>query len=151
VLPTLTAVAFVAIGGVGLGHAVANGQAPHAAIGAIGAPATVPQVLISPVSSPASTPSVAPSRKSAHKTARHPVTPAALVVTDTGSACYLQVTTKHGRLIVRRILHGHQQMVFRKHGLDVVLGNAGAVRIAVNGHHTRRAGGSGQVLRFRVR
>lgn len=73
-----------------------------------------------------------------------------LVVTDTGPACYLRVE-RAGHLLVRTILHGHQHRTFRRHGLDVVLGNAGAVRIAREGHRAVRAGRPGQVLQFHVR
>jgi hypothetical protein len=52
--------------------------------------------------------------------------------------------------MMRRILDGHQHVSFRHHGLDVVLGNAGAVRVSVNGAHARRVGSEGQVRRFHV-
>jgi hypothetical protein len=48
-------------------------------------------------------------------------------------------------------MRGHQRLSIRQHGLEVVLGNAGAVRIAVNGHHFRRAGAAGRVRHIRVR
>lgn len=157
VLPTVTAVALLAVGGVGLGHAVANDQ-PHGA--SVAAPLVNPPVLTpppspglspsSPAPPPLSTPSSAPATPPAHHGQRHRTAPAALTLTDTGAACYVQVRTKHGKLLVRRILHGHQHLAFRQHGLRVVLGNAGGVRIAINGHHAHRAGRSGQVLRFRV-
>jgi hypothetical protein len=74
-----------------------------------------------------------------------------LVVTDIGPACYLQVTAPGGQLLTRQILHGGQRVVFRRHGLDVVLGNAGGVRISVDGRRAHLAGRSGQVRTFHVR
>jgi hypothetical protein len=74
-----------------------------------------------------------------------------LRIADTGPACYVQVTNRHGRLLVRRILQGHQHLAFRHHGLRVVLGNAGGVKVAINGRHLRRAGDAGQVRTFRVK
>jgi cytoskeleton protein RodZ len=149
-------VVFVAVAGVGLGRAVANGQAPHADAGVLGTPVVDPLVLV-PAESPAPVPTARPTPKPAHHPkptrhqTRHPTTPATLVVNDTGSPCYVQVTSRHGRLLVRRILHGRQHLVFRRDDLDVVLGNAGGVRIAVDGRHAHRAGRSGEVLRFHVR
>jgi hypothetical protein len=156
----------LAAAGVTLGHAVASGQSPPEAA-AVGVVATPVLGLPAPVgSSPApSDPAPTPTKSSGHKAGprrhrhgrprsspppagRHPRHPP-LVVTDTGPPCYLQVE-RDGALLVRTILHGHQRMTFRHHGLDVVLGNAGAVRIARDGHPAVRAGRSGQVLRFRV-
>jgi hypothetical protein len=155
VLPTVTAVALLAVGGVGLGHALAHGQPHSASVGVAGAHVVPPPVTASattsPAPSPSTTPSSRPSRRPVHHVLHHRIAPAALTVTDIGPACYVQVTTKRGHLLVRRILHGHQHLAFRRHGLDVVLGNAGGVRIAIDGHHAHRAGRSGEVLRFGVR
>ena len=85
-----------------------------------------------------------------HRTARQHAAAPALRIVDTGAPCYLRVATGHGHVLTQRIVHGHQHLTFRHHGLDIVLGNAGAVRIAVEGHRFHRAGRSGQVRRFRV-
>jgi hypothetical protein len=85
-----------------------------------------------------------------HRAHGHGVAAPALRIVDTGSACYVQVTAD-GHVLKQRILHGHQHLTFRRHGLDVVLGNAGGVRIAFGGHRLHRAGRSGQVRRFRIR
>jgi cytoskeleton protein RodZ len=156
VLPTATAVAVLAVGGVVFGHAIASGQAPHgAAVATPPTPAVVPPVIATAPTAP-----TAPTRPAKHKNppnpkpsrrAAHHRTAPALVISDTGSPCYIQVTTSHGQLLTRRILHHGDHVAFRRHGLDVVLGNAGGVKIAVNGHRAHRAGRSGQVRVFRVR
>jgi Domain of unknown function (DUF4115) len=129
------------------GHALAHGQSPHGE--AIATPATpalpTPIVVVSPTK-PA-TPAK-PKRPAHH---HHRVAPDALTVTDLGPACYIQVTTMQGHLVVRRILHDGQHLAFRHHGLEVVLGNAGGVRVSIDGHHAHRAGRSGQVRTFTVR
>jgi Domain of unknown function (DUF4115) len=153
VLPTVAVVALLAVGGVGLGHALANDPAHGASVGVLGTHVVAPPVTASPTVSPAPVPTSPPSAQPstpAVPPAQHRSAPATLTVSDTGPACYVQVTTKDGHLLVRRILHGHQHLAFRQHGLDVVLGNAGGVRIAVDGHHAHRAGESGQVLHFAV-
>jgi hypothetical protein len=141
----------LAAGGIGFGHAVAHGQTSDGALGGITgmalihAPVPLPSVLaVHEVRHPGdhSAPQPLP---------HHRPRPAALRITDTGAACYVQVTRGNGQLLVRRILHGHQHLAFRRHGLDVVLGNAGGVRVALNGRRAQRAGTSGEVLRFRVR
>jgi hypothetical protein len=66
-----------------------------------------------------------------------------------GAPSYIEVV-RGNRVLERRILRAGQRQVFRKHGLDVVLGNAGAVRIKLNGHRGHRAGSSGEVRRFIV-
>jgi Domain of unknown function (DUF4115) len=148
VVPTVTVVAVFAVGGVAFGHAVAHGQAPHAAVAAPGTGPVEPTVaptVIAPLS-----PTHPATPKPKPRPAPHHVTSAALSVTDVHGACYIQVT-RHGTVLVRRILHRGDQVQFRHHGLDVVLGNAGAVRVAIAGHHGHLAGRSGQVRRFRVR
>jgi Domain of unknown function (DUF4115) len=158
-IPAVTAVAVLAVGGTVIGQAQANGQSSHGAIsglagiGVISSPLPSPSVLaVHQVRGALAGHHVAVQHHAQirHHAPRHRVAPAALRITDTGSACYVQVTRKNGRLLVRRILHGHQHLTFRRHGLHVVLGNAGGVRIAVNGHHAHRAGRSGQVRRFHV-
>jgi hypothetical protein len=149
ILPTIMVVALLAVGGVMFTHAVAQGQPPHAAIDAPRTPSIVPPVVTAP-----SSPATAPARPKAkhhhhHHRAHHRAAPA-LTVTDLGSPCYIQVTS-HGHLLTRRILHAGQHVAFRQHDLHVVLGNAGAVKISLHGHHVRRGGRSGQVRAFRVR
>lgn len=163
----MTVVALLAVGGVGLGHAFAN-DGPHVASADVPAVTTpVPPVLATTTpptasASPAApsapaTPTVPPitATRSASPAAHHPphrrTAPAGLTVTDLGPACYLEVKTATGHLLIRRILRGHQHVTFSQHGLHVVLGNAGAVRIAVDGHPAHRAGRVGQVRRFKVR
>jgi hypothetical protein len=143
----------LAVGGVAFGHAVANGQPPHAALGVVSQP--LPLIL---PGAPSPVPSQsAPSRRSTGArrrpaaTARRRAHPAALVIADDRGDCYVQVTTARGEVLVRRIIHRGQRVTVHRHGLDVVLGNAGGVRLAIDGHHLHRGGGSGQVRQLRVR
>ena len=140
------AVAVIAVGGVAFGHAIAHGQAPHAAVAAPEPPAVQAPVIPPPTPTPAHSPAATPAPAARHARVR----PAALTVTDVGSACYIQVTSAQGHLVVRKILQPGQHLTFRHHGLHVVLGNAGGVRISVDGHRAHLAGRRGQVRSFRV-
>jgi cytoskeleton protein RodZ len=153
VLPTATAVAVLAVGGVIFGHAIAHGQAPHgAAVATPQAPSVPPVIAATPTTPAKPSPPSKPSKPTRPRhPAHHRASPAALSVTDLGPACYIQVTNSRGHLIVRTIMHGGQHLAFRHHGLEVVLGNAGGVKISINGHRPQRAGRSGQVRIFRVR
>jgi Domain of unknown function (DUF4115) len=82
---------------------------------------------------------------------RHHLAPDALLIRDTGPPCYVEVTRRDGRVLVERVIHGHQRLAYRQHQLAVVLGNAGAVRISIDGRHLHRAGRPGQVVHFHVR
>jgi hypothetical protein len=66
------------------------------------------------------------------------------------SRSYIQITSRSGHLLIRRILHHGQHLAYRRHGLDVVIGNAGAVRLSVGGHRAHLAGRPGQVRRLHV-
>jgi hypothetical protein len=145
-VPTATAVAVLAVGALAFGHAVAHGQAPHGA--AVAAPDD--PVIVTPVITETPRPPSTPHHRKVSHHAHHRVRrPAVLAVTDVGGPCYIQVT-RQGHLLVRRILHHGEHVAFRRHGLDVVLGNAGGVRVSINGHHAHRAGRAGQVRTFRV-
>jgi hypothetical protein len=146
ILPTIVIVAALAVGGVMFGHAVAQGQAPREAAVTPPAPPLVPPVVKAAPSSPAPPPAHHAKRTAGHHRQAAP----ALVVRDVGSPCYVEVT-RHGRLITRRILHHGQRLTVREHHLRVVFGNAGAVRVARNGHHARRPGRVGQVRTISVR
>jgi hypothetical protein len=158
-LPAGTLVAVVAVGAVGLSQSLSSGGSTAATAG-VALPGVTPpsipgpSVLATPASAApasaaaptpaASTPAPAKPRPRRHRAAD------ALRIRSTGPACYVQVTRKSGRLAVRRIIHGHQTLRFRRPGLDVVLGNAGGVVVAVSGHRPHRAGRSGQVVHFHV-
>jgi hypothetical protein len=156
-LPAGTAVAVLAVVTVGF-NAVADGGTAGVQLGT-GRPAAVASAPPEPTASVLAFSTARAHRDAQHRASthrqRHPRAPhraaaPALRIMDTGQPCYLRVSTVHGHLLTERIVHGHQHVTFRRHGLDVVLGNAGAVRIAVAGHRFHRAGRSGQVLRFRV-
>jgi hypothetical protein len=151
-LPAGTAVAVIAVGAIVATQGFADGSSPHRTPqpGAA-SPAPVdppPSVLALHLDRPSPV-NAKPVVHGQH--VAHHRSPYSLKIADTGPDCYVQVTNRHGKLLVRRILTGTQQLTFRHHGLDVVLGNAGAVRIAVNDAGLHRAGQSGQVRRLRVK
>jgi uncharacterized protein DUF4115 len=159
-LPVGTGIAVVAVAVVALTHGDAHGSPPQHLAPAVVADDVAPSVLGFHTSRPL-TPSspvadhhalhVHPATKVDHH-ARQPAhhrSPAGLRIRAT-SDCYVQVTTTGGKLLLRRILHHHDHVQFRRHHLDVVLGNAGGVVMSVNGRPAHRAGSSGQVRRFRT-
>ena len=101
-----------------------------------------PSLPVSPLATPS--PLVTPTHP-----APRPIPPV-LLITDVHGPCYVQVTYR-GRLLTRTILRQGHQLVFRHHGLGLVLGNAGAVRLRINGHHALRPGHFGQVRNLRVK
>jgi Domain of unknown function (DUF4115) len=103
-----------------------------------------PSVAATPAVTAAPQPAVAPT----HKARPRPSDTLRLQVT--GSASYVQVVTWNNHLLLRRILHHGQHLAYRQHGLRVVLGDAGAVRMSIAGRPAHRAGSPGQVRHFRV-
>jgi hypothetical protein len=167
VVPAVVAVAVLAVGGVAFGHAVADGQASKSAVNLAGAPPAPRSILtpaaaatavapsptspVSPSARPVPSHPRKPSHPTSHRTTHRRVAVAAFTLTDRGGACYVQVKSSHGRVLVQRIVHNGQHVSVRQHGLRVVLGNAGAAWISIDGHHAHRAGGAGKVRQFRIR
>lgn len=164
-IPAVTAAAVLAGGGVAWGL-VAN-SSPSVNDASVSAGALRPPTLAPRSSTDASRgsatstphPTTGPSSSSSsaarhhaarHRPARHQAAPPALSLTITGGASYLEVRHRSGRLVVQSILHHGQHRQFRGHDLQVVLGNAGAVRLAIHGHHGHLAGSSGEVRRFTI-
>lgn len=143
VVPIVT-IAALSVGGVAFANAVDNGGSGSVRGGdvvprvpAVAAP-TVDQVTHS-----------APAPTSLVPAAR--VRPHSLMVRDMTAPCYVRITSAKGKVLVERIMQPGQLVAFRRHGLEVTLGNAGGVRVAVNGRHAHRGGDSGQVRSFHVR
>jgi hypothetical protein len=128
----------------GSSHRLGDTTAKSAVAQGLDVPTVTPRL---PAPAPAPTPSSARPRD--EPVVPHRVPPA-LRINDVHGPCYVQVT-RHGSLLKRTILRQGQQLTFRRHGLDVVLGNAGAVRLRINGHHPIRPGASGQVRNVHVR
>ncbi len=160
VVPVVT-LAALSVGGVAVANAVGDGgTAHHARAGNL--IAALPKVavpLVRPSITPVAKPiSIGPKAKTKAKPntlhhVRHPKhvsPPDSLRIVDVHGPCYVQVTTSGGKLVVRRILTQGDRLAFRHHGLDVTLGSAGAVKVAIDGHHATTAGRSGQVRTFRV-
>jgi hypothetical protein len=142
IVPAVTSLAVFSLGGVALAHAVSSDSTP----GSAGAAIAHNDVRLFPAISVLPPPSGAPQPTT---TQAHHV-PAALRIVDVHGPCYVQVT-RHGKLLTRQILRQGHQLTFKQHGLNVVLGNAGAVRLRINGHHAVRGGHTGQVRLLRVR
>jgi hypothetical protein len=153
-LPAGTGVAVIVAAVVVFTHTDANGQPlPPLAPGQVVALSNPsPSVLAFHTTKPAAVhhhvaahPAATPEQRSP----RHQRAGAALRLRATAD-CYVQVTNHSGRLLTQRILHRGDHVAFRHHGLRVVLGNAGGVRISIDGARPRVAGASGQVRRFPV-
>jgi hypothetical protein len=151
-VPALAATVVLGGGGTALGFAV-GGPGGGTAAPQI-TPFAAPLVLsTAPVVDP--TPSVAaapatPTPAPTHTPKPHPRPTDTLRLTVTGSVSYVQVKTWNNHLLVGRTLHHGQRLSFRQHGLRVVLGNAGAVRLSIAGRPAHRAGRLGQVRHFRL-
>jgi hypothetical protein len=141
-----TALGF-AVGGPGSGGVATPQATPFAAPAVLSlAPNIDPTPSIAATPSPTGAPTPA-----AHQPKRSHVRPTdTLALHVTGSASYVEVMTWNNHLLVRRILHHGQRLAYHRHGLRVVLGDAGAVRLSIHGRSAHRAGRPGQVIRFRV-
>jgi hypothetical protein len=143
IVPAVTSLAIFSLGGVAIAHAVSNDSTGGAA------GVSVPHdgdVRLFPAISVLPPPAVAP--QPTIPRAHH--IPPALQIVDVHGPCYVQVT-RHGKLLTRQIMRQGHRLTFKQHGLHVVLGNAGAVKLSINGHHAVRAGHAGQVRLLRVR
>jgi hypothetical protein len=144
----------ITVGGVAVANAVGS-NSPHRAgiktggAGIVALPTPAAQAV---GAAPSPTSSAAPAKpRIQHHAAYHHTKPDSVRIRDVSGNCYVQITTSSGKILVRRIAHRGDLIAFKRHGLDVTLGNAGAVRLVVNGHHAHRAGAAGQVRTFTVR
>jgi hypothetical protein len=156
IVPALAATVVLGGSGTALGFAV--GGPGGGTVTPQATPFAAPAVLslapnIDPTPSIAATPgpNLVPTPAASHKPKPAHVRPTdTLALKVTGSASYVEVMTWNNHLLVRRILHHDQRLAYHQHGLRVVLGNAGAVRMSIHGRPAHRAGKPGEVLRFRV-
>jgi hypothetical protein len=154
-VPALAATVVLGGSGTALGFSLGGpgGTVATPAVSPFAAPAVLSNApIIDPTPSISSTPAVAaspqPSTVPTHRARPKPTDTLSLRVT--GAASYVQVTTWNNHLLLRRILHHGQRLDYRRHGLQVVLGDAGAVRLSINGHRAHRAGRPGEVVHLRV-
>lgn len=141
-------VAALGLGGVAIAHAVGGGSTGHGGAGFVAAKAPARPVVPSfPVVPTPPSPPVHVHHHASHATHRRPAPE--LRIIDVHGPCYVQVSHA-GRVIERTIMRQGQTKAFRRHGLDVVLGNAGAVRLRIDGHRAVPGGRSGQVRTLRV-
>lgn len=152
IAPGLVVVALLGAGGVGAHAALTNSTnapAPQ--------PAATTQPL--PVGTPSTSPSTSPSPRptaTASASASAPAPSAmrqrptpALQLVVTGSVSWIEVRRPNGHVLVSGMVrHGHR-LTYRHGPLAVVIGNAGAVRVARNGH-THVAGRPGEVVHLTV-
>jgi hypothetical protein len=154
IVPALAAT--VVLGGSGTAVGFAVGGPGGGTVTPQATPFAAPAVLslapnVDPTPSIAATPAPTASAAPAHTPKPAHVRPTdTLALQVTGSASYVEVMTWNNHLLVRRILHHDQRLAYHQHGLRVVLGNAGAVRMSIHGRPAHRAGKPGEVLRFRV-
>jgi hypothetical protein len=154
IVPALAAT--VVLGGSGTAVGFAVGGPGGGTVTPQATPFAAPAVLslapnVDPTPSIAATPAPTASAAPAHTPKPAHVRPTdTLALQVTGSASYVEVMTWNNHLLVRRILHHDQRLAYHQHGLRVVLGNAGAVRMSIHGRPAHRAGKPGEELRFRV-
>jgi hypothetical protein len=150
ILPAVAGIAVLGAGTVGVAGAIGDNASAHRPAPTAGSVVvrSVPLPTIPPLplsSSVARSPGTATLH---HHTAQRPTS--TLVITDLHSPCYVEVS-RHGVILTRTILRAGKELTFRRHGLDVVLGNAGAVRLRINGHRATRPGRLGEVRTLRVK
>jgi hypothetical protein len=135
-------------GGAGAGVTTPVVSPFAAPAGLANVPIIDPTPSISSTPAPVTQPVTKPKAHTVHQARPRPTD--TLVLRVTGSASYVQVVTWNDHLLVRRILHHGQHLAYHQHGLRVVLGDAGAVRMSIAGRPAHRAGSPGEVLHFRV-
>lgn len=148
IVPAVTTVAVFSVGGVAIAHAVSDDPSRgDAGVAVAHSNYVLPTIRIVPQPSQAPRPSAV---KPHHVQAKPHHVPPALRIVDVHGPCYVQVT-RNGKLLTRKIIRQGRQLSYAQHGLHVVLGNAGAVKLSVNGHKAVPGGHIGQVRVFRVR
>ena len=130
------------IGGVGAATALTDhGGTTPASVTALSPPSSTVSSSPSPVPAPSSAPAPRP----------HRTPTVGFAVAVTARVSWVSVTLVNRRVLYAGLLrHGHM-VTFRQRPIDVVIGDAGAVRLTLHGHLHAPAGHSGAVLRFRVR
>jgi hypothetical protein len=159
IVPALAATVVLGGSGTALGFAVGGpsdtGGVATPVVSPFAAPARLSNApVIDPTPSIAATaspgapqPVTRPTHRAHHA---HPGPADTLALRVTGSASWVQVLTRGDHVLVRRILHHGQHLSYHQHGLNVVLGDAGAVRMSIAGRPPHRAGSSGEVVHFHV-
>ena len=150
IVPSLATVAVLAAGGVSAFAAFGGGsevhrQPPLVVSGSTTTtlPAAVPTARPAPTSA-----GPAPAPVGATRAHHHPD---ALVIRATDGVSWVQVRRVDGRVRFEGMLRPGHALRYRSGPVQVVIGNAGAVRLVRHGHVRDPAGRSGQVLRFRVK
>jgi cytoskeleton protein RodZ len=110
------------------------------------APAPVPAPATAPAPAAAVTPAVAPVPDGKVLGQEH--TDARIQIKATGDDCWVQVREMDGQLLLSRLLRrGDSYMVPNRSGLTLMVGNAGALELSVDGKKAPALGNPGQVRR----
>jgi hypothetical protein len=144
VLPTVTVAAVLSVGGVGASAALTS---DHDVRG-FTTPRPVPTVAIP--THPAATPAATPSPTSTATPAATQTTPW-LSVTTTGRVAWVQVAARHHKVLYAGLLRHGRTVEFRQRPLRVTVGDAGAVKLVIDGKVRNPAGRAGAVLRLIAR
>jgi hypothetical protein len=103
----------------------------------------------SPSPTPRRTHATQPTR--ARTSATKPASPRRFELTVIGHVVWVSVTIPGRRTLFAGMLRHGRTLRYDAHPLDVVIGDAGAVRLVLQGHAHSPAGKSGEVLRLTVR
>lgn len=85
----------------------------------------------------------------AERTAR-PAGALTVQITVVGEPCWLQATSDGVRKVAETLQPGAHLTITAAHDIELLVGNAGALRIAINGTALEAAGGSGVVRTLRI-
>jgi cytoskeletal protein RodZ len=91
----------------------------------------------------------APARVLAEHTVA-PVTSFTVVISVAGAPCWLRVTVDGTPALERTVLPGQTQTFASRHEIDLLVGNASAVGLMVNGQVLPSLGNAGQVRALRI-
>jgi hypothetical protein len=142
VVPVVSAVGVLGIGGVSAAAALSGGSGDDGVV----MPRVVPTLVVPPVVSPSPTVVAPPSSPAAaaHRAAPRRVFPG-VTITAVSGVSWVQVVGPHGRVLYVGMLRRGHTVRFAQRPLVVTLGNAGAVRVVHGSSVIRRAGKPGEV------
>lgn len=143
------ALALTVIVGLGL---VSFLQRPSSSTPAAGGPSTPTSSSPAAGATPSATPTATPTAPTTPSTSPTDVVAAAdgvtVTVTATGRASWMRITNGSGKTLFEGTLtQGNTQTVRDKTKVKLLIGNAGAVSLTVNGHDLGQPGTGGQVVK----
>ncbi len=143
------ALALAVIVGIGL---ISFLQRPSSSASLATGPTPSPSTSTAPGGTPSSTPTTTPSTPSAPSSSPSDVVAAAdgvtVTVTTTGRASWMRITNGSGKTLFEGTLtKGQTQTVRDRTKVKLLIGNAGAVALTVNGRDLGAPGSGGQVVK----